>query len=226
MIGVCGHLLRRRDVPVLAGKSRIPKGEAAGISAAFFLVSPWALDERASLPDRWPDCADHVDCNGDMTSAPPTPTPAPAPTPAPTPPASPTGTLAGTWTGTVIATIGSGAPRAPINTTFVFVHSSSSLTGIMSPSSANPSLTARLDLTATFTGNLTIVFDGKTAVFPGSMQVDTGTNTMTGTFSGTNTDGLPERNSSRCGSLRPFRIIRVTSRRRGPCRGLSPACCE
>jgi hypothetical protein len=78
--------------------------------------------------------------------------------------------------------------------TFVFEHSSNSLTGIMSPSPAAPGLTARFDLTAAFAGNLTIGFEGKTAVFPGSMQVDTGANTMTGTFLGTNTDGLPERN--------------------------------
>lgn len=77
--------------------------------------------------------------------------------------------------------------------TFMFEHSSNSLTGIMSPSPARPGLSARFDLTSAFTGNLTVVFDGKTAVFAGSMQVDT--NTMTGTFSGTNTDGLAERNA-------------------------------
>lgn len=114
-------------------------------------------------------------------------TDAPAPTPAP-------GALSGTWTGTVTATIGTGNPRTPNNVSFVFDHSSDSLTGIMSPSPAIAGLTARLDLTGAFTGNLTIVFEGKTAVFPGSMQVDTGANTMTGTFSGINTDGLPERN--------------------------------
>lgn len=126
----------------------------------------------------------------------PTTAPVPAPAPVPTPTPAPTGTLSGTWTGTVIATIGTSNPRAPLNVSVVLQHSSNRLTGTFSD------FPATLDLQAgqvsgaitNFTGNLTIVFSGSTAVIPGSMQVNTGDNTMTGTFSGTNTDGLPERN--------------------------------
>jgi hypothetical protein len=130
-----------------------------------------------------------VDDRGGGCGLPATGTPAPVPTP------TPTGTLSGTWSGTVIATIGNGNPRAPLNLSVVLQHSSTRLTGTFS------SYPATLDLfpgqvsgaITNFTGNLTIV-SGSTAVMPGSMQVNTGDNTMTGTFSGTNTDGLPERN--------------------------------
>ena len=127
------------------------------------------------------------------TAAPtPTPTPTPAPTPTPTPTS--TGALSGTWAGTVIATIGNSAARPGFDVTFVVDHTSSGLTGIMSASLSRPGLTARFDLTPAFTGNLTIVFEGKTSVQGGAMQVNTSDSTMTGTFGGTNTDGLAERN--------------------------------
>ena len=138
-----------------------------------------------------------VDDRGGGCGVPATGTPAPVPTPTPTPTPAPTGTLSGTWAGTVIANIGTtNNPRAPLNLSVVLQHSSNRLTGTFS------GYPATLDLQAgqvsgavtNFTGNLTIVDSGRTAVMPGSMQVNTGDNTMTGTFSGTNTDGLPERN--------------------------------
>lgn len=130
-------------------------------------------------------------CGPSATSTPaPVPTPTPTPTPAPVPGVN----LSGTWTGTSTATIGNNATGSPGALTVVFVHSSSGLTGTISPSAARPGLSASFDLTPAFTGFLTIVFEGKTAVMGGSMQVNTSDNTMTGTFSGTNTDGLPERN--------------------------------
>ena len=45
-----------------------------------------------------------------------------------------------------------------------------------------------------FTGSFNIADSGRTAAMGGSMQVNTSDHTMTGTFSGTNTDGLSERN--------------------------------
>ena len=78
--------------------------------------------------------------------------------------------------------------------TFVLEQTSSGLTGIMSPSPSRPGLTSRFDLTPAFTGNLTIVFEGRTSVQGGSMQVNTTDYTMTGTFGGINTDNLAERN--------------------------------
>lgn len=108
----------------------------------------------------------------------------------------PTGALSGTWTGTVIATIGTNNPRPPLNVSVVFQHSGNLLTGTFS------GFPATLDLQAgqvsgavtNFTGSLSIADSGRTAAMGGSMQVNTSDNTMTGTFSGTNTDGLSERN--------------------------------
>lgn len=136
-----------------------------------------------------------ISCSGGSESpTAPTPTPTPTPVPAPTPSPTPTGALSGTWTGTVTATIGTANPRTPNNVSVVFDHSSDRVTGIMSPSQAIAGLTARFDLSADFAGTFTIMLGGRTAVFSGSMQVDIDVSTMTGTFSGTNTDGLPERN--------------------------------
>lgn len=135
-----------------------------------------------------------VDDRGGGCGVPATAAPSPTPTPTPTPTPAPTVNLSGTWMGTSITTIGNNPSRPPGDMTFVFEHTSSALKGVMNPNSTRPGLTARFDLQPNFTGNLTIVFEGKTAVMGGSMQVNTSDNTMTGTFSGTNTDGLPERN--------------------------------
>ena len=126
---------------------------------------------------------------GPSPVATPSPTPAPTPTPAPVPGVN----LSGTWTGTSIVTIANNPSSAPGAVSVAFVHASSGLTGPITTTDPKP-VAARFELTAAFTGNLIIVFEGKTATMPGSMQVDAGGTTMTGTFSGTNTDGLPERN--------------------------------
>jgi hypothetical protein len=154
-----------------------PTGPPYNIKIRFRVATSNAVDDRGG------------GCGPSATS---TPAPVPAPTPTPTP--VPGVNLSGTWTGTSIGTIGTNTPSSPGPVTVVFVHSSNGLTGTISTSQPRPGLTATFDLTPAFTGNLTIVFEGKTAVMGGSMQVNTTDNTMTGTFSGTNTDGLPERN--------------------------------
>lgn len=47
----------------------------------------------------------------------------------------------------------------------------------------------------TYAGTLVLTADGRTTTMPGTMAVDTNASTMSGTFSGTNTDGLQESNA-------------------------------
>ena len=121
----------------------------------------------------------------------PTPTLAPAPTPTPAP--APVVNLSGAWSGTVTPTI-SGATRPPFTVAVTFQHAGSQLTGTFTGFGASFDLAeaSSTGTSKTFTGTLAIAPSARMA---GSMAVDTIANTMTGTFSGTNTDGLPEINN-------------------------------
>lgn len=128
----------------------------------------------------------------------PTPTPPPAPSPQPTPSPTPTPTvdLSGNWSGTILPTInGVTRPDRTSTVTFAFVHSGTTLTGTLTGGfSATLALTESQagGTTRVYIGNLMMTSGGSTATLPGSMTVDTSANTMTGTFAGTNTDGVPE----------------------------------
>ena len=90
----------------------------------------------------------------------------------------PASNLSGTWAGSGIVV--------------VFQHSGSTLTGTFSgfPASFNLQQTAASGTTLTFSGSLTISFPGpcSPAVMPGSLVANTADNSMTGSFSGRNTD--------------------------------------
>lgn len=123
------------------------------------------------------------------TPAPPTPTPTPTPTPGPTV------SLSGSWAGTVQA---SGAATERNTVTYTFDHVGTRLTGTQTGdfvSTLNLTESQVSGSNRTYSGTLVITVGASTATMPGTMAVDTNASTMSGTFSGTNTDGLQESNA-------------------------------
>jgi hypothetical protein len=132
-----------------------------------------------------------ISCSG--AKSPTTPTATTAPTPVATPAVS----LSGSWAGTVIPTI-SGTVRSTLTVTYAFDHLGTRLTGTLTGgfvSALNLTESQVSGSNRSYAGTLVLTESGRTTTMPGTMAVDTNAQTMSGTFSGINTDGLPESNA-------------------------------